>query len=225
MSNPAPARPDDRGQPAAPARPAPGNLLTALRLTTAAAHASVERLPPMAVLTSPRVTLADYRGYLQAIARLYGTLEPPHFAALRAGLPPALRSGPDADLGLKPKWPVLLAELRFQGLPVPALGEVPQPEDLSVALGGLYVLEGATLGGRVIARHLRRYLGDVIPAGSLMDFHGDGASAHWKRFGAALDSLTADGLVDPERAVAAALQAFELVRSALAGIVPLARDN
>lgn len=201
--------------------PPPGALLTELRVRTFAAHDAVERLPAMAVLTSPVVTLADYRGYLREIARIYGSLEPPHFAALRAYLPSARRIGPPPNLGLRPKWPVLVAELDAQALPLPKLAELPEPPDLSSAIGGLYVLEGATLGGRVIARHLRRYLPVPIPAGSLMDFHGEGASAHWKALGAALDELMAQGLIDPERAVAAALGAFELVTTALASVEPV----
>jgi heme oxygenase (biliverdin-IX-beta and delta-forming) len=201
----------------APASPSPPGLLSALRLATAAAHASVERLPAMERLTSAAVTLDDYRGYLCAIARLYGTLEPPLYAALRAGLPPAMRTGPPADLGLRPKSPALLRELDAHGLPAPELGEGPVPADLSSALGSLYVLEGATLGGRVIARHLRRYLGDVIPEGGMLDFHGEATSAVWKGFGAALDALAADGLIDPERTVAAALLAFDRVYLGLGG--------
>ena len=171
----------------------------------------------MARLTSSEVTLADYRGYLCAISGVYGTLEPALYGALRAGLPPALQLGPPRDLGLRPKYPVLLRELHAHDLPVPPAGDGLPVPDLSAALGGLYVLEGATLGGRVIARHLRRYLGDVIPEGGLLDFHGEASSAVWKGFGAALDALASDGLIDPDRTVAAALQAFDRVYVSLAG--------
>ena len=201
----------------APASPRPQGLLASLRLATAAAHASVEEIPAMTRLTSSEVTLADYRAYLCAIADVYGTLEPALFGALRIGLPPALQSGPPPDLGLRPKYPVLLRELHAHGLPIPPASEGLPVADLSAALGGLYVLEGATLGGRVIARHLRRYLGDVIPEGGLLDFHGEATSAVWKAFGAALDALAANGLIDPDRTLAGALRAFERVYASLAG--------
>lgn len=170
----------------------------------------------MARLTSSEVTIRDYRGYLRAIAKVYGTLEPALYRALRIGLPPALQSGPPPDLGLRPKYPALLRELRAHALPIPPAGEPLSVPDLSAALGGLYVLEGATLGGRVIARHLRRHLGDVIPEGGLLDFHGEATSAVWKGFGAALDALAADGLIDSDRTVAGALQAFDRVYACLA---------
>jgi heme oxygenase len=103
------------------------------------------------------------------------------------------------------------------GLPLPAVGEGFEPADLSAAIGGLYVLEGATLGGRVIARHLRRHLGDaLILEGGLLDFHGEGASVAWKRFGSALDALEADGLIGSEPASAAAIQVFDRVYAMLA---------
>ncbi len=171
----------------------------------------------MSRLTSSEVTIADYRDYLRAIAGVYGNLEPALYRALRIGLPPALRSGPPPDLGLRPKYPALLRELHIHALPVPPTGQSPPVPDLSAALGGLYVLEGATLGGRVIARHLRRHLGDMIPEGGLLDFHGEATSAVWKGFGATLDSLAADRLIDPDRTVAGALQAFDQVYAWLAG--------
>ncbi len=220
MQDPAPPDSDIRVPSQNPANLAPRGLLETLRLATAQAHAAVERLPAMARLTSSEVTLADYRGYLCAIARLYGTLEAPLYAALRSGLPPDLQSSPGAEpaLGLRPKLPTLMRELEAHGLPIPTptTGELPVPADLSATLGGLYVLEGATLGGRVIARHLRRHLGDAIPEGGLLDFHGESTSAVWKGFGAALDGLVAVGLIDPEKTVAAALQVFEQAYRSLA---------
>lgn len=55
------------------------------------------------------------------------------------------------------------------------------------ALGALYVLEGASLGGRVIARMLRAH--QAIPAGAFQFFegHGQNTGSHWKAFIAFLD--------------------------------------
>jgi|PlaIllAssembly_1097288.scaffolds.fasta_scaffold04397_6 heme oxygenase len=73
-----------------PAQPEPSHgVLAALRAATAPTHQAVERLPIMARLNSPAVTAADYCRYLRAMARVYGSLEPPLYAAVGAGLSPA----------------------------------------------------------------------------------------------------------------------------------------
>jgi heme oxygenase len=172
----------------------------------------VERLPIMTRLTSPAVTVADYGRYLRAIARVYGSLEPPLFATLAAGLTPAQVKA----LGLRPKLPALRLDLAALGLEPPAPGPGPVPAELNLALGGLYVLEGATLGGRVIARHLRRHLGEPLVGGTFLDFHGDQAAAAWRRFGRALEALATEGLLIPDQAGRGACTVFAQVWRMLA---------
>ncbi|WP_295456595.1 biliverdin-producing heme oxygenase [uncultured Thiodictyon sp.] len=192
------------------------SLIVALRLATAPIHEAVERLPGMVRLTGPDVTLADYRRYLSTMAQVYGTLEPPLYAALGAlcGGPASTRP---VTLGLRPKYPVLCADLAAHSLAPPRLARDEQaPPDLNTAVGGLYVLEGSTIGGRVVARHLRKCLGDPLPGGGFLDFHGDQASAHWKGFGLALEGLRAEGLVDAEQVIAGACTVFRRVYALLA---------
>ncbi|WP_295393550.1 biliverdin-producing heme oxygenase [uncultured Thiodictyon sp.] len=196
--------------PLQPPEPAP-RLIVALRLATAPIHAAVERLPAMVRLTGPGVSRVDYCRYLSTMAQVYGTLEPPLYAALgalRAAVPP---------LGLRPKFPILCADLAAYGLAPPRLARAEQATpDLSTAVGGLYVLEGSTIGGRVVARHLRQCLGDPLLGGGFLDFHGEGASAAWKGFGLALEGLRAQRLVDPEQVIDGALRVFRQVCTLLA---------
>jgi len=202
-------------------------LIVALRLATAATHQAVELLPGMVRLTGPDPSPADYRRYLRLMARVYGTLEPSLYAALSApGAPgasaadrrsPGLAAERIAALGLRPKFPALCADLAMHGLAPPAVApDLLSPPDLNTALGGLYVLEGSTLGGRVVARHLRKHLGDPLPGATFLDFHGDQAVAHWKRLGLVLDGLAADGLIDPDCVIAGACAVFQEVYTMLA---------
>jgi len=185
------------------------SLTATLRQATAETHAAVEQLPIMLRLTSPSVTRDDYRRYLQTLAILYASVETPFYN----GLDDAVRE----RLGIRPKLPALLRDLEAQGDPAPtAIVEpdprtpnVVEPRSASALVGGLYVLEGATLGGRTIARHLRRVLGDGLGAASFLDFHGEQTSAAWKRFSGALDELCADGTLLPEAVIAGALVAFQ----------------
>lgn len=188
-------------------------LTRRLKEATAAQHRAVESLPAMASLTSNRVTRDDYRAYLSRIARVYASLEPPLIAALKTALAAHGVAGPE----VRPKLPALLADCADEGLAAPQPAPFELPASVSAAAGGLYVLEGATLGGRVIARHLRRHLPGGLPATHFLDFHGDAASAAWQAFSAGLDDLAARGLIAPEEAVDGACLVFGDVRRILAG--------
>ncbi|HYN77120.1 MAG TPA: biliverdin-producing heme oxygenase [Lamprocystis sp. (in: g-proteobacteria)] len=197
------------------------HLVGALRSATAPIHQAVERLPVMARLTSPAVGPVDYRRYLAAMAGVYGGMEPTLFATLAASLP----SERIAALCLRPKYPALEADLAANGLmpPVPVRTPsesrgVSSPLTLSAALGGLYVLEGATLGGRVILRQLRRSLGERLVGDTFLAFHGDQASGVWKAFSHTLEDLVAEGLVVPNHTINAACSVFDQVYRMLASV-------
>ena len=196
-------------------------LMGALRSATAPIHHAVERLPVMTRLTSPDVTLADYRRYIAAMADVYGRLEPALFATLET----TLSGARIAALRLTPKYPALVSDLAVNTLrpPTPivtpaAPGIAPPPLTLSAALGGLYVLEGATLGGRVIVRQLRRRLGERLVADAFLDFHQDQASAVWKGFSQTLEGLVTEGLVAPAQTIQAACAVFDQVYRMLAAV-------
>lgn len=63
---------------------------------------------------------------------------------------------------------------------------------LPEALGCFYVLEGSTLGGQLILRHLKRHFADA-PVGSFAFFraYGDEAGPMWRAFGQALTAAAA----------------------------------
>ncbi|RKT43626.1 biliverdin-producing heme oxygenase [Thiocapsa rosea] len=185
-------------------------LAVLLRHATAGTHQAVERLPLMARLTSPSVTREDYLDYLQALAEVYAALE----GSLLDALDEEIRN----DLGIRPKLPAILEDLAEQGRQhVPRVSPPITPTGSSAALGGLYVLEGATLGGRVIAKHLRRRLGPALGSAVFLDFHGEHSSAAWKRFASILDSLPAHGRMDPVEVVSGACAAFAVVHRMLDG--------
>ena len=62
---------------------------------------------------------------------------------------------------------------------LPRCPDVPEVEDTACALGVLYVIEGATLGGALIAAHLRD---TDVPAGALRFFscYGDQVGRRWR---------------------------------------------
>src|SRR6195952_2382931 len=119
-----------------------GSVLVRLRDATADAHRLVEpRLFPAA--------LADRSSYARMLQALLALHEPSE-AQLRCtvGLP-AL----GIDLSSRRKSPRLRADLAALGVTVRVSPGIPRPvdgDDLPRALGAFYVLEGSTLGGRVL---------------------------------------------------------------------------
>ncbi|MTW20997.1 biliverdin-producing heme oxygenase [Allochromatium palmeri] len=188
------------------------DLALALRRATAGIHAEIERLPLMVRLNSETVTLEDYRYYLQAIVTIHAPLEGALYERL------------DAEtlqrLNIQPKLPALLADLEEQGLEaqthrIMAMPMLMLPESRGATVGGLYVLEGATLGGRTIARHLRRFIGESLGTSRFLDFHGQQTSAAWKGFTSALNGLSAEGVLTPDAVIAGALAVFTHVHTCL----------
>lgn len=88
-----------------------------------------------------------------------------------------------------------LAALGFSVDEVGALPRCPLPalRDAAEALGSLYVMEGSTLGGRVIERHVERYLGLGGQSGcAYFAGYGAGTGAMWRAFLARLDAEPAE---------------------------------
>ena len=76
------------------------------------------------------------------------------------------------------------------------------------ALGSAYVLEGSTLGGRVITQHLSK--ASWCPSGGLQYFnpYGDETGSNWQ----ALLRHLATATGDTDRIVAGALRTFEILQ-------------
>ncbi len=90
------------------------------------------------------------------------------------------------DFENRRKTPALekdLGDLAVNCREIPACQDLPKLENPAEALGCLYVLEGATLGGQIISRHLRQSL-EISPENGGAFFNGYGAEtgAKWKDF-------------------------------------------
>ncbi len=196
-----------------------------LRAHTAELHAQTEELPLMRALflAEPQ----HYLRYLQALHIIYGALEPPLYAALPSSL--------IADLGVTPKLPALTRDLAALGgrrdgtgmdrtpiepdlaPPLPMALPTSREQRIGAALGGLYVIEGATLGGQVIARRLTADWPDAIPPPlDFLEFRHRCAHNDWRQFGAALTAWAEQHPDASDAILAGAVSAFELTHDALA---------
>ena len=164
----------------------------------------------------------DLPGYVRLLARFQGfhqAAEP----ALEAVLPFALTRG-------RSKLPALRQDLLACGMDEQNISALPTITDLPPltghpeAMGALYVVEGSTLGGRLIGRHMQR--NPAIPADACHYFnvYGEETGERWRAICEALE-LASDPETD-DRSVAAAVAMFARLQDWLAlALRPEQPDN
>jgi heme oxygenase len=169
------------------ATPHPANVLEQLKGRTRAEHIEIEIALD---LMRDDFLLADYRRLLERYFSFYAPVEA-RLACMLSSVQPGL------DFEARRKLPLLRADLEALGAGSPdalALCDaLPPLHTPAQALGCLYVLEGATLGGQVIGQHLRRRLGLTQALGARF-FHGNGARTveMWRSFRHVLTGFAAD---------------------------------
>ena len=115
------------------------------------------------------------------------------------------------------KLPLLTADLAALGVrgravrEIPHCPVVPRVATSSQALGALYVVEGATLGGAVLDRRLEP---SRIPSDArhFLSSYREDVGPAWKRFGAVTAAWVAGDPVREDAVVAAALETFAALR-------------
>lgn len=181
----------------------PAGILTRLKFETRPEHEAIEAALG---LTDRTLTHAAYRRTLERFYGFYRPLEVELQATL--GL-----AGHRLDLTERLKTPFLDADLRALGVESPELLPVctsrPVVTDAADCFGCLYVLEGSTLGGQLISRHVREALGVTPETGGRYFYgYGDRTGQMWQRFRAAVTGFVVSPAVQ-DAAVAAAKDTFQ----------------
>ncbi|MCI1187347.1 biliverdin-producing heme oxygenase [Hymenobacter sp. DH14] len=174
-------------------------LLPRLRLETRPYHDSVEANAFNQALTAGRVTAAETAQFL---ARMYGFVQP-YEAALRRHAP---AFGPDWQLEQRYRAHFILEDLARLGYPAepPLCPALPPLETRAQLLGAMYVLEGSTLGGQVIARQLAAA---GIDGRTFFASRAERTGPLWKQFGQLLEAAAASE--DADAIVASAILTFQ----------------
>ncbi len=184
-----------------------------LRTASEAAHAATEQVPLLAKLATGEVSDAEYARVMVA------------FAALFAAIVSRVQSMPGGVelLALTD----LAARAQQARTDVRCLGVEERSGPLRVAfvrgsgsaLGAIYALQGARLGGTVIGARLRGAGRPVGAAGySFFEFRGVPVAAEWRAFKVHLDRLLA-GQGELDAAVIGARGVFDLTAAAFGGSV------
>lgn len=139
----------------------------------------------MRAIFSDDYSLENYRTLLQSLLDFYAPFE----AALFESFPKHF----ETLLDHRRKAHLLRADLSSMGdIASSAQAEVPSLGTFEERMGAMYVVEGATLGGAIIRKHLQGHFGgSVSSALSFYSGYGKQAAAEWRSFGKLLESLFA----------------------------------
>jgi len=183
----------------------PTDVMRALRTATAAEH---QQLEDTLDLMDPQLTTARLGAVLQRMHAFWVATED-GLDGWAAAHPAAAE---DLDWAARRRAHLFAEDLAALGCaPAGQRPEVPAPASTDEALGTMYVLEGSTLGGQFIDRHLAA-LPALAGAGPVRAFspYGEATGARWAAFRRATrEHVTRGG--DADAVVGAARRTFVLM--------------
>lgn len=177
---------------------APPALAARLRRDTAAAHAAVEA---QLDLQRPELSRDRYRALLAMFYGFYAPLE----ATLRSVAPPT-------PFALRERAHLIARDLQSLGIDgaqlvqLPTCTTLPRLARQEHAAGCIYVLEGACLGGQIIARAVKASVGTDTHTAFFIG-EGNATAARWREVVAWLGALGGSGICADE-VVGAARETF-----------------
>ncbi|MEY3017968.1 MAG: hypothetical protein RL336_1103 [Pseudomonadota bacterium] len=170
-----------------------------LRLETRHLHRQLDHHPILEALMSPSVTIHDYRATLDVLGAWFMAIESVFYPRWPSDLAIAVKMPPlQHDLRLLARQPVTLVPA--------ALTQLPERPSDAFCLGVMYVCEGSSLGGAVIARHLEKRLQrrDVF---QFYSCYGEDLGVHWHRIQRHLNQQAED-VCNAQQIIAGAKWAF-----------------
>jgi heme oxygenase len=189
--------------------------ISALRTATWPYHQRLEKRLDV------KQRFSERRAYGAHLARMWGFC-----AGLERSIDPQCLRPALADYALRSKLALLEQDLCALGYSAGAIAQLPACPDFAscretaTAFGRLYVIEGATLGGRSLLPLVSRQLGcSAVSGAAFLASYGDEVQGMWQRFGAALD-LWCVGAERIGLATAAAIATFEVLELWLCGERP-----
>lgn len=155
-----------------------------LKMTTAQVH---EQLEKKMDIMSQLENLDTYKNLLVKFYQYYLPMEE-QLKKFAADLP--LEGRMKLHLLKKDLLQLGFSEIEIQQL---NQAQIPPLPSASEAIGAFYVLEGSTMGGQVISKHLRTKLG-ILPdnGGSFFWAYGENTMPMWLSFKSFLNTFTGD---------------------------------
>lgn len=183
-----------------------------LRSGTHSEHIRLNQHPMLVGLTRPSYPMARYRMLMAAYYHFYRAVED------------GIEQFGDATFPYAPrrKLPWLIDDLAYLEMDPLAADNLPRqrlpdmtPADIAELAGVLYTIEGSTLGGQVISRHLSVHQGLGPDRGGRFFFaYSDLTDQCWHQFNSFLNAtLVTNAMI--ERAVSAARRTFAFIETIL----------
>jgi heme oxygenase (biliverdin-IX-beta and delta-forming) len=152
-----------------------GPLLQRLKQETAPLH---EQLEQQLQLLRPDMTAAEYRTLLEHFYAFYRPWEERAVPLLERHLPGFMHQ--------RSKVSLLEKDLRLLGSDVSTIRldvQLPDTSSFPALLGSLYVMEGATLGGQILARHFQQQFRFTPEQGcAFFSSYGPDVGRNWLTF-------------------------------------------
>ena len=154
-------------------------FLQQLREGTSYWHQQLEDLEPSKAILGEAVSREQYTHYLKTMYGFVRPFETIVYPQLSLLIP---------DIEDRRKTALLEKDLELLGLAKPEIAQIPLcpiPADLQAAqaMGRMYVIEGSTLGGAVIYKHIHKILGiDAESGAAYFQPYGQQAGTYWKAF-------------------------------------------
>ncbi len=197
--------------------------MSRLRAETRAQHETTEAIPFSAAILAGVLPRASYAAQLAALLPVHRALE----SAIAARLHPSYEAVWSDDML---RTPLLEADLDDLGA-TEEEARMARPEAIELAgwiqdlaasdpvavLGVVYVLEGSTLGGSVLRRHLASAYGLTDAGLRYYSPYGNHPKPHWVTFSERMDAAITDP-GDADRVVAAASETFVHIGRILAAL-------
>jgi len=156
------------------------SFLQKLRSKTSASHSRLELLPISAAIISPKITPKEYAAYVSLMYAIVRDTEEFVFPKVAQII---------TDIDSRCKLSHLNSDSEAIQFPVhKAKTSLAQQWEIPFALGILYVVEGSSLGGRVILQNITKTLGYTEENGArYFSGYGNTTGSQWKKF---LDMLS-----------------------------------
>lgn len=177
-----------------------------LKAETADHHKATEEVSFGHKIMSGALTLDEYKLLIEKNYLLHVLIE---MALVKSDVIPA-----DFELLSRLKTQALIDDLTTLNHPIPAVPQINVTyTTLAEALGAMYVVEGATLGGAYIYKALQRNTA-IAPIGkfSYYGVYGDQIGPNWKKFQEALNKHIHTKELE-DQTIESAKQAFDLFRN------------
>lgn len=199
---------DRSGGSAPPHKPDATSLGQVLRTATRSAHHVIDHHPLLAPLVRPDLSLEHYGRVLRTFLWLYTPLQD----ALARRIE---QTGHGFELADRVGW--LQADFASLGLSCelpPDPWQVPAMDSAEKLVGALYVVEGSTLGGQVIARQISASLGLTAQHGArFFNGWGEQTDTRWNSFWRYADEICRP--TNHPTAAVAAVTFFDALRRGL----------